>query len=133
MPKTAMFFPAILVLLIGLRKIGWITLLGFGVRGHNGQIVDDLAFAGDSSRFILNSFLFFFGSHLALQGHGSVLSNHLDVMGRTGKRFIRLNGFADLLGGLAVRLVFFLLIGRGFVGIGFRVGFLRRHERCAGS
>src|SRR5438874_12194458 len=105
MPKTAVFFPAIVISYHSLRFCRSLSRLAAAIGGNDRKLVGYIACAGHFCRFCLDSLLLFIGSHRTFEGHGSVLRNHLHVVGVGGKRFVSRNGFPYLFGGLAVRFV----------------------------
>src|ERR1022692_1027509 len=105
MPNTAVFLPAILILLL-LRLL----LLGFDV-----QFAGYLVFARHFGSFRLDSLLLVLGPYRPLQSDLAVLSDDLHVVGIGGQGFVFHNRLANLLSDIAVGTILLLLIGRGFI------------------
>src|ERR1035441_4369325 len=105
MPNTAVFLPAILILLL-LRLL----VFGFDV-----QFASHLVFARHFSGFRLDSLLLVLGPYRPLQRDLAVLSDDLHVVGIGGQGFVFHNRLANLLCDIAVGTILLLLISRGFV------------------
>src|ERR1035437_988009 len=105
MPNTAVFLPAILILLL-LRRL----VLGFDV-----QFAGYLVFARHFGGLGLDSLLLVLGPYRPLKRDLAVPRDDLHIVGIGGQGFVLHNGLPNLLSDIAVGTILLLLIGRGLM------------------
>src|ERR1019366_9039572 len=105
MPNTAVFLPAILILLL-LRLL----VFGFDV-----QFASHLVFTRHFSGFRLDSLLLVLGPYRPLQRDLAVLSDDLHIVGIGGQGFVFHDRLPNLLSDIAVGTILLLLIGRRLI------------------
>src|SRR5579872_990042 len=100
MPNTAVFLPAMLILLCLVVSMLWFDV----------QFAGDLAVAGDFRSLGFNRFLLVLGSHRPFECYLTVLRNDLDVACIRGERLVLHEGLSNLLRDVAIRTIVLLLI-----------------------
>src|ERR1700722_3639246 len=102
---------------LSFRKYLLVTACCWLLLGFNFKLVRHFVSADYFGSLRSDGLLLIFGAHRAFEGHGAVLGNDLHIVGVGRKRLVGNDGFANLLGDVAIRLVHALLVGGDRVGI----------------